>query len=151
MRFIMKLTTPILRDIAQQITLGNPLLGLAVANEYLRPSTPLHKALAAQVCSRINTGFPHSAQLVDQLLSGKRCSELTRPLRAELGKRSKSSRGRTLPVPTTMWRRTAGDVRRPPAPRLLRKMRALELSQLRVSGDLSPDCARSSCSSTRRS
>jgi hypothetical protein len=147
----MKLTTPILQDISQQITYGNPLLGLAVANEYLRPSTPLHKALAAQVCSRINKGFPHSAQLVDQLLSGKRCSELSRPLRAQIGKRSTSSRERTLPVPTIMWRRTPGDVRRPPTPRLLRRTRAPELSQLKSSGDLSPDCARSSCSSTRRS
>jgi hypothetical protein len=148
---IMKLTTPILRDIAQQITTGNPLLGLAVANEYLAPSTELHKALATQVRGRITRGIPHSPEVAEHLLQGKRCGELPVPLRAQIGKRSSLPHGRKLPVLTAMRRRALGEARRAPAPRLLRRSPKLSFSQLILSGDSSPGCARSSCSSMRRS
>lgn len=147
----MKLTTPILRDIAQQITTGNPLLGLAVANEYLAPSTELHKALAAQVRRRMTRGLAYSPEVAEHLLQGKRCGELPIPLRAQIGKRSSLLQGRTLPVPTAMRRHVPGGVRRAPAPRLLRRYQTLSISQLKLSGDFSPACARSSCNSIKRS
>lgn len=147
----MKLTSPRLRDIAQQITTGNPLLGLAVANEYLAPSTELHKALATQVRGRIQRGLSHSPEVAEELLQGKRCEELPISLRAQIGKRSSSPQKRSLPVPTAMRHRAAGEVRRAPAPRLLRRSQKLSLSQLILSEDLSSGCARSSCSSMRRS
>jgi hypothetical protein len=84
----MKLTSPILRDLAHQITTGNPLLGLAVANEYLTPSAPLHQALAAKARSRMHEGRIHSHELLDALLRGRRSAELPPILRAQLGKRS---------------------------------------------------------------
>lgn len=147
----MELTSPILQEIAQQITCGNPLLGLAVANEYLLPSTPLHRALATQVRRRIDMGFPHSPPLVEELLRGTRCGELPHTLRAHLGKRITIMRERALPAPTIPSGRTRGGPRRAPGTRSLRRTRPPSLSQLRLSGDLSPRCARSSCSSIRRS
>ncbi len=147
----MKLTSPLLRDIAQQVTTGNPMLGLAIANEYLAPSTALHKALATQVRGRIQKGLPHSPELAEQLLRGARSAELPAPLRAQIGKRSSLSPGCSLPAPTAMRRRTPGVMRRAPAPRMLRRAQAPSLSQLRLSGDLSFGCMRFSCSSMRRS
>ena len=110
----MKLTSPILRDLAQQITTGNPLLGLAIANEYLTPSTPLHKAFSTQVHCRVRNGLNLSPELLDELLQGRRSGDLSPLLRGQLGKRLTFLRKRSMPTPRLVGSRESRSARRPP-------------------------------------
>lgn len=82
----MKLTTPILKLVTHQISCGNPLWGLAVANEYLTPSDPLHRALAFNVRRRLKTA-PEHGSVFTMLAEGARRKDLPDDLAQAIGAR----------------------------------------------------------------
>lgn len=108
----MKLTSPLLRDIATQMTQGNPLLGLAILNEYLSPSSPLHRAFVAKLHSRLLTDWEAPQELIRRLAQGEKRAQLPIPLQSKLGKKTTLLDRRALPSPRTPKRRSLRRLRR---------------------------------------
>ena len=79
----MKITNLILQQVSQQVAYGNPWWGLVVANEYLSPTNPLHRALVCCFHKRLGSTANHN--LVEKLVSGFRYAELPPDLRALIG------------------------------------------------------------------
>lgn len=101
----MKITSPILKDLARQIASGNPMLGLALANEYLSPTTPLHRALVESFKRRLANDRVVSSRLATRLINGHRCAELPGNLRAQIGARVHFAKHHKMPHPISIHRR----------------------------------------------
>lgn len=93
----MKLTLPILKDLSHQISHGNPCWGMLVVNEYLKPSSPLHRALATQLLSRVSAINGERGELIEALVAGMPYNKLSPHLQAQVGTREVFIRGRSLP------------------------------------------------------
>ncbi len=96
----MKLTPAILREISFQVTHGNPWWGILIANEYMRPSEPLHHALQRQAMQRYlrlrASGAPSLGKLEAMLRSGTRAAQLSPVELARVGARAVPAR-RSVP------------------------------------------------------
>lgn len=91
----MKLTTPILMSLCDEITNGNPLWALTVLNEYLTPDDPIHRACVHRAKIRLRQA-PQSSPLVEQLIGGATYEQLPPELQSYVGPKS-SPRRRRLP------------------------------------------------------
>lgn len=80
----MNLTIPRLQQIANQIAHGNPWWGLAVANEYLDTSAPMHRAFVAKVKKRLGESACRS-ELATKLINGSCLETLSEALKYEVG------------------------------------------------------------------
>ena len=82
----MQITQTLLTEVSFQVSDGNPLWGLALANEYLSPSEPLHIALVQRVRSRLH---PRDFQqpLAKRLCAGERAKDLPQALQLLVGSR----------------------------------------------------------------
>jgi hypothetical protein len=87
----MKMTPTILKHITYQITHGNPLWGLAVANEYLSPGNPIHRALVLKASGRLKDS-PSATSILFKLKGGARRAELSRALSSRIGTRETSEK-----------------------------------------------------------
>ena len=110
----MNITSPILKQLALQISQGNPWWGLVVANEYVPASSPLHHALARQFVKRVGVTFGDLQRLADQLIAGAHFDELTPQLQRQIGKRAFAIGRETHLQPLTMRRSSWRTVRQAP-------------------------------------
>jgi len=82
----MKVTQTILREIAFQISDGNPLWGLLLANEYLYPDDLLHRALVSQARRRFGSASLRT-KLILGIMNGERACSLSSTCLARVGSR----------------------------------------------------------------
>lgn len=82
----MEMNTIILRELAYQITRGNPWWGLAVANEYMDVHAPLRRALLTQLNRRENRPLI-DAKIAEALRDGRCKAELPSEWQEQIGGR----------------------------------------------------------------
>lgn len=81
----MKINATILKDISSQVSHGNSLWGIAVANEYLDKGDPIRSALVKKAESRYakdGSNFPLEIKL---LMNGCTCEQLSIAAQAQIG------------------------------------------------------------------
>jgi hypothetical protein len=132
----MNITSPILKHLSLQISEGNPWWGLAVANEYVPASSPLHHALACQFVKRVGSTSGDLQRLADQLIAGARFEELPPQLQRRIGKRAFAI-GREMPQQTLTVRRSPWRTARQAPPRLRNYKLPRQLTAQRQYGDSS--------------
>jgi hypothetical protein len=110
----MKITTPILKQIALQLTTGNPWWALVFANEYVDAGTPLHHALVQRFISRIGPTCGDRKSLADTLITGSRYNEIPPHLQPLVGKRTFPSYVRSGPQPRRVLNTLVHPLRRAP-------------------------------------
>lgn len=95
----MKLTAPILKLITDQVSQGNPLWGLALANEYLSSGDPLRRAITLVAKRRLGT--TSQPPLLSKLIEGARRDELPEDLAFAIGPRVGDTHKRVQHLATT--------------------------------------------------
>jgi len=146
----MRLTLPRLKDISRQITDGNPWWGMVVANEYLDPSSPIHRALVTTFTEHIG-GELFEPELAIKLISGCRFEDLSDLLKSRLGARPTPRFRRNFNPQTFDWlrsrRRVAKSYRLPVDHR---KLRGFLKESFLESSDLKPSSSHKATTSGRR-
>lgn len=82
-----RMNTTLLREISFQVTRGNPLWGVSVANEYLDRTCALHTGLIARARRTLQERKTSDLQLLELLATGIRANELPAHLRLCIGSR----------------------------------------------------------------
>jgi hypothetical protein len=84
----MKTNSTILREVSYQLTNGNPLWGMLLANEYFTRDNPFRGAIVTKFKQRISSLSDISSDLVLELIEGKKRAELPEDLAGLIGQRA---------------------------------------------------------------
>jgi hypothetical protein len=87
----MKLTTPILKSLCNELAHGNPMWALIVLNEYLSPNDPLHRACVQRAKSRLSQAT-QSSELAMRLFAGATYQQLPVELQRDVGPRASNKK-----------------------------------------------------------
>ena len=111
----MKLTQLILTTISRELSNGNPWWALVVANEYLEPTSQLHKVLVKLFKGRVD----EDSDLTRRIHSGARYADLSAAERDRVGSRATFHRPSILALPCNRTERRHACGRRSPVRRPL--------------------------------
>lgn len=84
----MNTNSTVLREVSYQLTSGNPIWGMLLANEYFNKETPFRAAIVNKFKQRVSSLSGINSDLALALITGKKRSELPEDLADLIGQRA---------------------------------------------------------------
>ena len=84
----MKTNSAVLREVSYQLTSGNPLWGMLLANEYFNRDNPFRAAIITKFKQRISSSNGINNELALKLIEGKKRAELAEDIAHLIGQRA---------------------------------------------------------------